>query len=270
MLCESPFAVCFPVNYLVASQRMLDERLFGPSAACSYTAAYHTLHAFLALKGRVICDPVQWVFPPSVEPPVAAAGILTKDNRWRFEPRTRTHRAKWLEVRDALAPGEVPDAFAYLFSELFRGQRKRGTTARQAINDPAGTRATIEDSWTDLLLLIASIRHAALYSSFGEDPHVVGALWNRDTDTAHGIDRQAKALLTFAALLLTDCTKTLVDISSEIPIPSRLRTWWPVVVNIPWFDLPHVNDLTSSEVRSNLQQLLLWIDPDAPPSDGGA
>jgi hypothetical protein len=259
-----------PVNYLVAADHLLERKLFAPSGAASYTAAYHALHAFLALRGRVICDLFQWIAPPSSPALAAIAGVLTKNNRWLFEPRERSHRAKWLEVRDALAPGEVPPAFEYLFGHVFPNRRRKGTPILEAIRDPHGTLARIDECWEDLLLAIAETRHRALYSSFGEDPYVVEALWNGDTSSSRGIDRQAKALLSFAALLLNDEAARLAKMLATVTVPPSIHGWMSATFRIPWFDEPHTSDLPFDTIGLSIRVIEAWLEPNTAAERRGA
>jgi len=253
--------VMLPVNFLLAADRLLACRLFAPSAAASYTAAYHTLQTFLALRGRVICDPFQWVGPATQAAPTAVAGVLTKNNHWQFEPRVRSHRARWLEVRDALAPGEVPDAFEFLFANLFRNRLRRGTTLQEYFRDPEGTCAHIDECWEDLLLSVSEIRHQALYSSFGEDPNIVEALWNGDLHSEAGIDRQATTLINFAALLLHDSASQLAQLLRTLVMPVDLQDWLSAMVRIPWFDVPRTSELPFDAIISNLDFIEKWVEP---------
>lgn len=263
--------VMLSVNYLVAAEQLLESELFAPSAATSYTASYHALHAFLALHGRVICDPYQWVGPSNARAaPVVVAGVLTKNNRWQFESRVRTHRGRWLEVRDALAPQEVPPAFEYLFKNLFRNRRRKGTTLTEIIRDPEGTLATIDECWSDLLVAISSIRHEAIYASFGEDPHVVEALWNGDADSQAGIDGQATTLLNFAALLLDDSAAKVMDLVHDIAVPPDLHGWLSATLRMPWFDIPQTNQLPFHTIASNIELLEKWLKPTEDPKKSSA
>lgn len=107
------------VNFLVAGHKSLSAELFAPAIGLFYTAAYHSLHAYLGMEGRVIFDSPHWTDTSgnaiaagqSRNYPQSLIAILKKDNTWAFEPRTRGHQWRWQELRQVFGTtdGNIPD-----------------------------------------------------------------------------------------------------------------------------------------------------------------
>jgi len=244
-------ATLMAANWLVAAQTLLEKTLLGPASAAAYTCAYHALHGFLALNGRVICDPYYWVGPELVPLAPALAGVLTDRNIWRFEVRQRSHKARWLEVRQLYSSPRavVSPRFTELFNFLFAGRIRKGVSLQEFMRNPADNRPQLVDHWEEFLTGIAHIRHDALYSSFGEDPRVVEALVNRDTFSTAGLTGQTQALTDFGAALLQEVAAETGTILAEIDCPDRLRGWFFISVHMPWMDNVRLEQISDPALR---------------------
>src|SRR3972149_5351666 len=69
-------------------------------------AAFHALHSLLAMEGHVIFDSTFWPLPSRRSEGFADhryVAILTKNNKWIIERRSRNHHAVWAEVAQVFA-----------------------------------------------------------------------------------------------------------------------------------------------------------------------
>jgi hypothetical protein len=261
-------------NHLSASVILLQHELFSPAVLASYTAAFHALHAFLALHGRTIVDT-----------PARSRGsgqgdasrslviaVLTRNNEWTFEGEARTHKAQWLQLKQVWAAksATIPGYFEELFDYLFHGvwEHPEGLTrSEQLVAVLEGRikreelRPRLRQHLDGFLSLIAEIRHLAVYCSFGEDPGVVEALVNRDTFSTAGIEKQAQELVLFASRFLTDVASELCAVIRSTEVPQALRTKLYLAVHLPWFDQIQLAKCPDC-VRAKVATLRDWLRPE--------
>ena len=218
------------VNYHVAGDVLLQMGLYGPAVASYSTAAYHALHSFLALEGRVLLDTPIWPLPsrsPREDQRQPYIALLTVRNSWVFEPRPRNHRSKWLEVRQAFAssPDALPACFHKLFGYMYRGVSQRGVDLVERMMNPGKYRVRLADRFGEFLTRIAETRHLSIYGSFGSDPNVVEALWNGDVFSTRGIDNQAIQFGDFAGSLLMCISSDICAVIGRLnPSPELRKT----------------------------------------------
>lgn len=251
------------INHHVGGDVLIARDLYGPAVASYYTSAYHALHAFLALEGRVFFDSPIWpIASRSLEHdrrgPVI--GLLSRNNSWVFESRQRTHRAKWLEVQQAFPSrlDDLPDAF----HDLFRGVFQQDVDLVDLIQDPEQYRIRLADRFSEFLIRIAETRHSSIYESFGSDPHVVEALWNRDAFSTRGIDNQAIHFGRFAGALLMDVATNVHDMIGALDINPDVRTALLLSIHMPWFDQPQIDAISIPELQCAVRSINDWISSD--------
>jgi hypothetical protein len=251
------------VNHHVAGDLLVTSDLYGPAVASYYTSAYHALHAFLALEGRVFFESPIWPIPsrrPTHGRRGPFIGLLTRNNSWVFESRQRTHRAKWREVRQAFPqPNDLPHAFHGLFDYMYQGVFQRGADPVDVIQNPDRFRIRLADRFTEFLNRIAETRHQSIYESFGSDPHVVEALWNRDAFSTSGIDNQSLHFGGFAGTLLLNVASNVQNLIEKLNPTPEVRTALLLSIHIPWFDEPQIDSISIPVLQSTVTTINDWI-----------
>jgi hypothetical protein len=250
--------VLMAVNFQAAAERALADELYGPAVTASYTSAFHALHGFLALHGRVFLD-MLWRPGDSH----VTTGVLTRHNEWIFERRPfAAHRGRWCELQQIFIGREedAPACFHELFDFLFRGRHQSGIPLIEIIKNPNRYRLRMPDRFEDFLGQISEARHAAIYAAAGEDPYVVEALVNRDTFSSLGIDGHARAFVAFAEGLLRTTTDEILARFGEIKASPGVRTLFSLGVRMPWFDEPKLTLLASADLQAALAIVDHWLD----------
>ena len=253
------------VNYQVAGDLMLQTGLYGPAVASYYTAAYHVLHSFLALEGRVLFDTAIWPIP-SRRPPQDRhqpyIALLTVHNSWVFEPRPRNHRRKWLEVKQAFAslPDALPACFHKLFGYMYHGVFQRGVDLLETIKNPDKYRVRLADRFEDFLTRIAETRHLSIYGSFGSDPNVVDALWNGDVFSTRGIENQAVQFGEFSGSLLMRVASDVKGIMGRLSLNQKLHNALTLSIHYLPFDDPQSDGISDPELADAVKEISAWVD----------
>jgi hypothetical protein len=187
-------------------------------------------------------------------------GLLTRNNSWVFEPRQRNHRAKWRELRQAFPqPDDLPDAFHDLFDYMYRGVFQRGADLVDVIQNPDQFRIRLTDRFTEFLNRIAETRHRSIYESFGSDPDVVEALWNRDAFSTRGIDNQSLHFGGFAGALLLKVASDVQGLIENLNPTPDVRTALLWSIHMPWFDAPQIDSISMPTLQSTVTTINDWI-----------
>jgi len=255
------------INHHVAGDVLVADDLYGPAVASYYTAAYHALHTFLALEGRVFLDSPISPIPsrrPAEDLRDRFIALLTRQNKWAFERRPRNHCTKWLEVRQAFPsrPDELPACFHRLFEYMYRGEFRPDTDLMDVIENPEKHRIRLPDRFEEFLTRIAKTRHLSLYASFGSDPHVVEALWNRDAFSSAGIENQALQFGRFAGWLLTHGASGLNQLVGRLDVSPNVKNALFLSVYMPPFDLPQVDRISIQDLKGFVAHIDNWIKSD--------
>lgn len=245
------------VNFLVAGKCLLSRMHYAPAVAIFYTSAYHSLHAFLALNGRVIFDPVWWENddPNNTQ---AIISILKSNNKWQFEPRKRSHSQRWKELTQIFSPSNevIPSYYQHLFEHLYRGRMKKSNTPFiEYLRDPISNSITLRDALPDFLNDIAKIRHSSLYEGLGIDPGLYDALANRDCISETGYPERTNALEQFAYSSCEDVALQTLEIISGLTLNLELhkKIWLRIVY--PWMDEPQMNDFADCKLKDVLHRI---------------
>ncbi|HVR06895.1 MAG TPA: hypothetical protein VMW75_02505, partial [Thermoanaerobaculia bacterium] len=182
-------------------------------------------------------------------------------NTWKYEERARGHVKRWLELSHLFCRSdfEIPVYFRHFFRQLFPTLRKPGATIMDTIKGPEGTRAELEDNIERFLRRIAETRHVALYRSFGEDPHVVEALVNRETTSIAKLGFQAQAVGVFARSLLAETARAVRELITTISVPHDLRPFVYFGAGQPWTDRPRLDLWLPSESREDIEFIKEWL-----------
>jgi hypothetical protein len=267
------------INFIVASQCVLESKLLAPSVALSYTAGFHGLMAHLALEGRPFFEDgcFAWaekrsdgtlavVKPPTDLPFIAA--VLRENNTWSFECRKRSHKTCWRELLHLFDKDSytIPQYYYALFEYLFRGRQKEQKLGveplKERIENPAlceANKLRLEDAKEEFLDRIAEIRHRALYGAFGEDPGVVEAMWNNDVTSSLGIERQTNEFYSFSKAMLDHVSSDIVELLSVLNLIVSVRKALCVCVYVQWFDTPLPDDMHSKFLASRIRWIERWL-----------
>lgn len=252
------------VNFLVAGHRSLSVELFAPAIGLFYTAAYHALHAYLGMDGRVIFDSPHWTDASgdtieagqSRNYPQSLVAILKKDNTWGFEPRKRGHQWKWQELRQVFGTtdGDIPEFLHALFYELYGQRFRKGTNLREILRDPERYRVTISEVLSEFLTMIADTRHAALYTSIGINPSLTEAIVNGDRVPVRGEGgERARAIGAFAYAMLACSTRDIVEQLKALKLTQPLEERLAIRIFDPWADPPRIQLLPKGVLRESLR-----------------
>lgn len=273
------------INFIVASQCVLESKLLSPSVALSYTAGFHGLMAHLALEGHPFFENgcFAWAEKRSdgtlavVKPPtdlLFIAAVLKKNNTWSFDCRKRSHKTCWRELLQLFDKGSytIPKYYRDLFEYLFRGRQKElGVRAvMESIKNPAFREANkfhFEDAKKEFLDRIAEIRHRALYEAFGEDPGVVEAMWNNDVTSSLGIERQAVEFYSFSEAMLDHVSLDIVDLISLLNPIISVRNALCICTYIQWFDTPISDHVPHEVLESRTRWIEKWLNEGIGSSD---
>lgn len=252
------------INYQIAGDILASAELYGPAVAAYYTAAFHALNSFLALEGRVFLDNTIWPLVLDSEPveqrdPFIA--MLTRHNAWVFEPRSRNHRQKWLEVSQAYVsrPEDLPDCFHNLFRYMYRGVSQPNVDIMEKIQNPSKYRLQLSDRFEEFLIRIAETRHRAIYASFGSDPDIVEGLWNRDLFSTRGIDNQTSEFGAFSDSLLTHVSLETHELINDLNPNPEVRKVFGLSVHLLWFDDPLIDSISNPRLRGYVTDINAWI-----------
>jgi len=262
------------INFIVASQSTLESGLLAPSIGLSYTGAFHSLMSFLALEGRPHFESFGWarkqsdgnsgVVKKPPELPTMVAAILKVNNRWSFECRTRSHKARWRELLQVFGKRSctIPEYYRRLFNYMFWGRQKERIPVIDALKNPGILRANrlqLEDAMDEFLDRIADVRHAALYRAFGEDPRVVEAIWNKEATSSSGIEGQAIEFCSFSEAMFAHVSSDVVGLISSLNPKASVRNALRVGIYFPGLDTPRVDDVSSEALRSQLWRIDTWL-----------
>lgn len=270
--------VLLAVNYLIAANRLSDDKIYGPSVLCAYAAAFQGTHSWLALHGRVFVDPAYW---PSSERTHSSSdevktvlAVLSINNKWCFQVGRQNHGSRWREVRDlAIARHELlPCYYECVFDAIYGpGCRHPMQNLDDLLTDGAAKaeplHAVLEEpgrfgqGWTtatevleDLFSALPKVRHRALYGSFGGDLHLTNALVNGDA-TDGDLGAQADLFYLFASELLLDVSQRWLALVKDASPSKEVCKWLFVSTHYPWFDPPRIGMIRSSALRDMLTSL---------------
>jgi len=267
------------INFIIASQCLLESKLLAPSVALSYTAGFHGLMAYLALEGHPFFEDrsFAWAEKQSddtlviVAPPdnlLLVSAILTKNNIWSFKNRDRFHKVFWRELLQLFNKPSytIPQYYRDLFEYLFWGRQKEqklGVEAlKKRIENPAlyeANKLQLEDAKKEFLDRIAEVRHTALYGGFGEDPRVVEAMWNNDATSSSGIERQAVKFYSFSEAILDHVSSNIVDLISLLNPIVSVRNALCICTYMRWFDTPISDRVPHKILKSRISQIEKWL-----------
>jgi hypothetical protein len=263
--------VLMSINYLAASQIVLEKRLFGPSISQSYTAAYHGVHAYLALHGRVIEAKPHMplrkaTLGMSEHVPAAVKAKLTRNNTWVFESCARAHAAVWGSLVELFAGRKflIPHYFLRLFDYMYHMERDPAVALKGSLKHPDEGMPKIRDRLQEFLGRIAETRHLALYRSSGADPYAMDMVLNQEGSGA-GMDVQAREFHRFAAGLLEDAATSCCEILRCTEVGDEACRY--LNTGFLWFDTPDFGECKDRAVRSAAEQLYYHLSLRSMPPD---
>lgn len=256
--------VLLAVNHLVGAEHTLTQRVFGPSVVLAYSAAFHSLHALLALRGRVYTDSFLWPLSShDSKPPPAAAVLLTRGGSWKVEGRPRSHTKRWLEVHRQFGPSidDLPQCFYTMF-QYYNAEALHRPPPEFEQSLPARFRQpppTIAECLQELLIRIADSRHTALYQTFGSDPWVVERQVNREQFDSSGIEQHAATMLRFATELMSESAEEVLTLIHRLTVSPEVRGYLFLCSYFPWFDSPKTSMVGHETLREQITELQAWV-----------
>jgi len=255
--------ILLSVRFIQAGD-LLHKNNFIASSVFSYdTASFHLLHSFLACYGRVIIDqvyggPVKVIKRKnsseglycSLDPtPEVLVAILTKTNKWKFEPRPRSHARRWKELEHVFKEldFDIPEFFCSFFKYILS----------YGSYSPTESKIFIQDG----LKRLADIRHESIYSGYGFDDRVHDALTNRDLDTSYGIDLKATKYRAFAFGFPVHAVDDVMEIKNLISDDrwSEVRPLMATSIYTPPFELIDLKLKDSKTLNKKLQMIFIWL-----------
>jgi hypothetical protein len=249
-------AVFLAASFLGAGFALRKEHLLSPAVSMLYTAAFHALGGFLALQGRVVVESV--LGPVEVYSQPNGAGLshgtlpgrhpemmlakVTNGNSWVFEPRSRAHRWRWLEVLQASKESHVllPDYFQAFFAYV----------------DSYGP-DDMDSGEAEVLGRISELRHKALYASFGLDDFAIDAVLNGESNGG-GTGLRADGFLRFASALTLDVAKQANELLNTVEVSASTKNSLVASIITPLFDPPFMKDIEDSHLKQEVDALVVW------------
>lgn len=262
-------AIFMSINYQIAGHHSLSKKYLAPSTVLFYTSAYHAIHGYQALHGRVLSD-LNWRADTSDDRNPASKkslrhrlvlGVLTKSNAWKFEPRYASHSSVWRELSQVFASSkfEVPKYFDDFFNFLYRGQFEGYENMADAVLEPDKYRYKLSDHIEEFLERISDLRHFAIYESTGVEPGLVDAMVDGSPYSIDAIPRQCEEFGLFSYRLLEDVTKQARAIVEEIRPNREVREALFVEVLLDHFDEPDIDAYGDRETAKDVRFLWNWL-----------
>jgi hypothetical protein len=224
-----------------------------------YTSLFHFLHSFLALEGRVIVEPVMGPIKVEVKEdsstinhkllskhPEVIIAILTINNDWIFEKRSRSHKKRWQELNIIFNEHnyEIPHYFIKLFNYL----------------NSYGPYENIKGSdINNFLKEISEIRHKALYESFGFDDFAYYAAINKEIEGGVGLGVKTKEFKLFASEFFKDILSKTIELIQKVKINAKIKLSLKVSVDTPPFELCDLHGFEDDEIYKMLYFLMEWL-----------
>jgi hypothetical protein len=253
------------LRFLQAGDHLRSGKYIASSVLSYYTAAFHLLHGFLALEGRVFIGPV--LGPPVItkssthaslnygyleKHPKAIVGILTRNNKWKFEPRTRSHSSHWRELESVFnrRRDNLPEYFDSFFDYLLSYGSSRHSDDNSFVQEG--------------LKRFADVRHEAVYGGFGFDNFVYDELMNKDRYSFYGIDLKSKEYREFAVRLLADSLVGVSNIINSIKGEILKECLGKLITSVftPPFEIGHLKlGNIPKELGEKIQSLSIWMVP---------
>jgi len=185
------------------------------SVTSYYTAAFHLLSSFLALNGRIIIENllsvkvlrrkngvnhVKSILAPSSYSIIIAR--LTKNNTWKFENLSRTHKAVWRELEDILLKrtDEIETLFTSFLEDILYYD-----------NSISGV-----DLVRKGIQRLIDVRHECIYRGYGYDDIAHDAITNHDHEISWDIERKSVNYRDFAIGLLTFSVDETVELKQKL------------------------------------------------------
>lgn len=210
------------LRFIQGGDLLRENNFLAASIFSYYTAAFHLLHSYLAINGRIIIDivkgPVNVInygktstssnpslyatvsYEPLEPTPETIIAILTRQNSWKFEPRARSHSRKWKELEPIFIElgYDIPEFF-YSFFEYILSYGKDSSFKG-------------DNSIQDGLKRLSEIRHEAIYQGYGFDDFFYNGVVNRDLDWSSGFEIKSERYREFATGFLTHSINEFLEL----------------------------------------------------------
>jgi len=222
-LAEGVGRMLMSLPYLGCAETAHQSRYLGPSILLYYSAAYHLLHAYLAVHGRVILDnpcPLIFFDNSDAENSVKTVCLGTEavivrrrvcHSGWITESLRRSHERRWKELSSLLIdarclPGCFRDLFAFFCEEY-------------GLKCPSDRALIIEGC-----NLLPKARHQALYGAWPIQ-RSIGLLHKQKHPYWDRVNSRTTAMSQFALSFLEEVLVILND-SLERFAKCDTSSWW--------------------------------------------
>lgn len=260
-LIENIVSTLQSINFLIGANHSYFHDLYAPSTVLSYTAAFHAARSFSGQNGRI-------TFQSNREEVTRAAPRLvlckiTRNCSWILERRTPEHTPVWRDFIETLKAREgFPDSIIYWFHQNYDHRSKPGFDLVERIRKEPHTRYQLSEVLSDLIFLIPTIRHRAVYEAMGEDPYGLDAIYNDEVTnfTKDLLARQAKDLLVFASKLTLETLDNLLRFLETLPLEIELRR--KIATRLIYrCDKPRLEKIGDVEIKTKLRRLEELVTP---------
>ncbi len=252
------------LRFIQSGDLLRENEFYAASVISYYTASFHLLYSFLALNGRIVVDQVigapkiirkrvsESTARCSLEPqPEAIIGILARDNKWKFEPRRRSHKRQWNELESILLKrkDKIPEFLLSFFKYILYYEN----TLSESDLIQKGIQRLIE------------VRHASIYRGYGYDDDAHDAITNREFGSNWDVGRKSEKYRNFAIGLLAHVLRDVITIEQLIPVAymNKIQTELVVSVNTPPIEFGPLLLQDHPGLSNDIEQLYNWLMPKA-------
>lgn len=260
------------LRFIQAGDLLRKNNFLAASIFSYYTASFHLLNSFLAIHGRVIVDIVHGpikiikhkknkssritksasVGYTTLDPaPEIVMAIHTKQNKWVFESRARSHSRRWKELEQIFIESDydVPE-FYYNFFEYI-------LSYGSSIHVPSEPKVLVKEGMTRL----TEIRHESIYSGYGADDFVHDGLINRDLFDSTGIDMKSKAYHNLSTGLISHAVDEIMNVKYLIPLDhwNEVQSLMFSSIFTPPFELSNFTLEGANELNDKIGNIFIWL-----------
>jgi len=253
------------LRFIQAGQLLKRNNFRAASILSFYTASFHLLNSFLAAHGRVIVDivhggPIKIIKHKQSETaqysslnhaPEIVMAILTNNNKWIFESRSRSHSRRWTELEQVFIKTDydVPDFFYSLFEYIL----SYGPSS-YAPQEPS-------ELLKEGIYRLTEIRHESIYIGYGDDDFVHDELINRDFSGICGIDLKSNAYHSFAMDFLKYVIEDVMEMKNIVPLVhwNEVQSLMYNSIYTPPFEPFDFKMEDNKELNEKIEDIFVWL-----------
>jgi len=249
-------------NFFNSGFLLKNQELDSPAISMLYTASFHFLYSFLALEGRVIEDNARGPIVITYNDDSSSSGhkeldikgdtiiaILTRNNSWKFEGRTRSHKTKWRELSHIFNHNNfiIPEYFERFLSYL----NSYGPYEKISRDDNNYYNFTLDE--------LTQTRHTAIYDGFGLDDFVIDGLLNHELIFGQGKDKKLDEFYRFTKSFAKDILVHATNLIEKVDIGQEVKKFLIASIYIPPFDICNFSVTKDSEINDKVSKIFEWL-----------